>query len=204
MHGRRHVLPSTRAGATQTRPSSCSACTRAALCASGSEARGEVTERDDRQRRRPAQGLELGPRLDLRVQEPRLGEVARDRGAKRGCAVGAEGEPQLERPERPGVLERDVDRVRLVPLVREVVLLVRERRREVGAPSDEHDAARLRQVEPLVRVDGRRVGTIEAGEERGRLGHRRRRQAVRAVDVQPDAALGADVGESVERVDSAR
>ena len=90
------------------------------------------------------------------------------------------------------------------PLVRDVVLLVGERAVQVLAPADEDDAAGLRQVQPLVRVERHGVGPLEPGEERPGRRRRRRGDAVRAVDVEPDAALLADVGESVDRVDGAR
>ena len=75
----------------------------------------------------------------------------------------------------------------LAALVRDVRLLVRERFEEVLAAPHEQDAAGLRQAEPLVGVERDRVGAVEPREEvAGRRG-RRRRQPVRAVDVEPDA-----------------
>ena len=59
-----------------------------------------------------------------------------------------------------------------------------------------HDAARLRQVEPLVRVHRARVGSFQPGEELGP--NRGRGKAVRAVDVEPDPGLIADVRDRVE------
>ena len=75
---------------------------------------------------------------------------------------------------------------------------------EVVAAADEQHATRLRQVEPLVRVERDRVGAVEAGEEMA--GRRRRRggQPVGAVDVEPDARLGTHVGERADRIDGAR
>ena len=55
-----------------------------------------------------------------------------------------------------------------------------------------------------MRVDRDRVGALEAAEERGRARRRGRGRAVGAVDVEPHAVLGADVGERVERIDRAR
>jgi hypothetical protein len=46
-----------------------------------------------------------------------------------------------------------------------------------------------------VGVDGEGVGAVDPGEPRPRRARRRRRQAVGAVDVQPDVVLGADVGD---------
>ena len=60
------------------------------------------------------------------VEQARLPEVVLDRVAERLRAVRPEGEPELQRPERPRVLERDVDHVARA-LVRDVRLLVRER-----------------------------------------------------------------------------
>ena len=112
-----------------------------------------------------------------------------------------EREPELQGAERTRVLEGDVHRVQVVLLVRQVPLLMREHVQEVLATPHEHDPAGLGQVQPLVRVDRDRVGPLES-RERG--SHRRypgRRQPIRAVDVEPDAALLADVGEPVDRVD---
>ena len=185
-HGRRPTLPSTVAGATQTRVSSWSVRTSSALAAFRSLGGAEVPERDDRERRRAAERLELVVLEHELVEQPRLAQVVLDRDAEGLGAVGAEREPELERPERAGVLERDVDHV-AGALVRDVRLLVGERLDQVVAVADEEHAARLRQVEPLVRVERDRVGAVEAGEE---MAGRRRRgsgQPVGAVHVQPDA-----------------
>ena len=139
----------------------------------------------------------------LRVEEAGLAEIALDRRADRLGPVRAKGEPDLEGAERAASTERDVDHVMFGPVARDVVLLVRERPVEVVVPADEHDAARLGQEEPLVRVERDRVGAVDAGEEvsRGRRG--RRGDPVRAVDVQPDAPRLADVREGVDQVDGA-
>ena len=115
----------------------------------------------------------------------------------------AKREPELQRPERPGVLERDVGRVVLLAVVRQIGALVAEGGSEVGAVANEDDAARLRQVEPLVRVDRDRVGELDASKERFGRRDAGSRQAVGTVDVQPDPPLPADVGERVDRVDGA-
>ena len=81
------------------------------------DARGHVPERDDRERRQPAHRLQLVVRDDRVVEEAGLGEVALDRIAERSSAVRPESQPELERAERAGVLERDVNRVRLVALL---------------------------------------------------------------------------------------
>ena len=123
--------------------------------------------------------------------------------ASRNCAraVGPEGEPRLQRAERPRVLQRDVRGVQLMLLMRQVPLLVGERVREHVRVAAHHDAARLRQVEPLMDIHGARVRAREPDEELRPDG--RRRQPVRAVDVHPHAALLADVGDPVERIDGA-
>ena len=54
-----------------------------------------------------------------------------------------------------------------------------------------------------MRVDRERVDAVEPLEERRRRGRRRGGRAVGAVHVQPDAVLGADVGERIERIDRA-
>ena len=141
---------------------------------------------------------------DELVEEPRLAEVVLDRLPERLGPVGAEREPELQGAERAGVLERDVDHVARAALVRDVRLVVREGIEEVLAAADEKNAAGLRKVEPLVRVERDRVDAVEPGEQVRRRGSRRRRQPVGAVDVQPDALLRADVRQGGDRVDGAR
>ena len=161
-----------------------------------------MPERDDRKRRRAAERLELVVLEHELVEQPSLPQVVLDRDPEGLGSVGAEREPELERPERAGILERDVDHV-AGALMRDVRLLVSERLDQVIAVADEEHATRLRQVEPLVRVEGDRVGAVEAGEE---MAGRRRRgsgQPIGAVHVQPDAQLGADVGERTDRIDRA-
>ena len=107
----------------------------------------------------------------------------------------AERQPELQRAERARVLERAVDGVDVLAVgVRDVALVVGERGLEGVAVADQQHAAGLRHVQPLVRVDGRRVDAVEPVEqvpgERGRRG----RQPVGAVDVQPHVARRADVG----------
>ena len=137
------------------------------------------------------------------VEQACLAEVVLDRVAERLRSVRPEREPELERAKRPRVLERDVDHVARA-LVRDVGLLVRERLDEIAAAADEQHAARLREIEPLVRVERHGVGPVEPGEEvPGRRG-RRRRKTVGAVDVKPDPGLSADVRERVDRIDRPR
>ena len=167
------------------------------------DACGHVPERDDRERRLAAQRLELVVPGDLGVEQACLAEVPLDRRPDRLRTVRAEREPQLERAKGPRVLERDVDHVVVGPLVRDVVLLVRERAVEVRVTANEHDAARLREIQPLVGVERHRVRALESREEvpGGRCG--RCRKAVRPVHVEPDTAGLADVGQRVDRIDCA-
>ena len=69
--------------------------------------------------------------------------------------------------------------------------------------ADEHDAACLREIQPLVGVERHRVRPLEPREEVAGGRRRRRREAVRPVHVEPDPARVADVGERVDRVDCA-
>ena len=101
-----------------------------------------MAERDDRQRRRPAEGLEGIVGDDEVVEQPCLPQVVLDRITEGLSTVGPECEPELQRPERTRVLERDVDHMTRA-LVRDVRLLVRERLDEVVAAAYEQDAARL-------------------------------------------------------------
>ncbi len=55
---------------------------------------------------------------DLLHQQPGLLQIPPDRVAERLCAVRAKRQPQLQGTKRPGVLERDVDRVAAVLLMR--------------------------------------------------------------------------------------
>ncbi len=50
-------------------------------------------------------------------------------------------------------------------------------------------------VEPLVRVEADRIGTVDALEEGGQFGGQRSRAPVGGVDVEPDAVLGAGIGD---------
>ena len=70
-------------------------------------------------------------------------------------------------------------------------------------PPDEHDAARLGEVEPLVRARVTESAPLDAREEVPRGRRRGGGNAAGPVDVQPDVARLADVGEGVDRVDCA-
>src|SRR4029450_3277774 len=138
--------------------------------------RRPVPEEEDRQLRLQEK-LEVVVSADLRGEKPREREVPLDGVAKGLGAVDAEGEPQLQRPERTRVLERPIDRVDLALLVEYVARRVEEPGLERFAVPDEDDTAGLRQVKPFVRIDGDRVGRLETREERARGGRRRGGQA---------------------------
>ena len=89
--------------------------------------------------------------------------------AERRGTVDAEGEPELQRAKRPRVLERAVDGVQAVVRVQHVRLVVHERALQRRPVAHQHDAARLRQVQPLVGIDRHRVGAVESREEAGRV-----------------------------------
>ena len=71
------------------------------------------------------------------------------------------------------------------------------------AAADQHAAGVVLDVEPFVEVEGERIGTLDAGEQRPVRGAQDRERAERAVDVQPEALLARDVGERGEIVDRA-
>ena len=60
-----------------------------------------------------------------------------------------------------------------------------------------------RREEPLVRIDHERVGSLDAGEPCGELGHAEGGAAVGGVDVEPHVAAGAHVRHAGEVVDDA-
>ena len=161
-----------------------------------------MPERDDRELGLAAERLEVVVREPSSLWSSRAWPRFRSTASRIACgAVGAEREPELERAERPRVLEGDVDHVPLRALVRDVRLLVRERagrssrRRTSTTPqafgrkshlcaSSVTESARS---SPAKRCPA--DGVVAAGEPVG------------AVDVEPDAPLRADVGERVDRVD---
>ena len=66
-----------------------------------------------------------------------------------------------------------------------------------GAPTFDGD------VEPLVRIDAKAVGPLDAGKQRARRLGEYRDAAVGRVDMQPQVLPCAHVGELVERIDGA-
>ena len=154
------------------------------------------------------QQLEVG-RLAHRVgEQPREPQVVLDRRHEGIGAVGPQRHPGTEAAERVGDLDALPDRPdrpceRSVADVLEVGGLAAEGRSERAGIAQQDAADRLRQVEPLVRVDRERVDAVETGEEVRARGRRGGGSAVGAVHVQPHAVRCADVGERVERVDGA-
>ncbi len=69
--------------------------------------------------------------------------------------------------------------------------------------ADQRAAGFERRVEPLVGIDGDRIGEAEGPQVVGSLGHRRGESAVGAVDMEPDAVLPAEGGDLGQRVDGA-
>jgi hypothetical protein len=84
--------------------------------------------------------------------------------------------------------------------VQHVPLLVAERSLQLTSFSHEDDAAAFLHAEPLVGIEGRRVGTVEADEERRHGWRRCPWEPVGTVDVQPRAVARAYVGDRVERI----
>ena len=68
---------------------------------------------------------------------------------------------------------------------------------------EQHEADAIRHVQPLVTVDGERVGALHPGDEpRGRLPEPEERTE-RPVGVQPDVMPRADVGDRIDRIGGA-
>ena len=200
-HGRSQTSSSIRALDIHTRPSAWSARQDAGC---GRRRPPRLTARDGTPRSTASAGRAPRSRraadtVSYRSSASR--QVALDRLGERRGPVRAHREPELQRPERPRVLERRVHRVELVALVRQVPLLVPERRHQVLLLAHQQDPARLRQVEPLVGVDGDRVRALEPLNSSGRV-------ATAGSPYAPStwnqtSALLADVGDRLERVDRA-
>ena len=167
---------------------------------------GGVMAVDDHRELRLVEEVEVG-RLTYGIGEQACeAQVVLDRGDERVRAIGLEGHPRTEAAERVRHLDAlpdGPDRAgeRSVADVLEILGLAREGGRECAGIAHEDAADGLRQVEPLVRVDRERVDAVEAREQRGARRRGRRGRAVGAVDVQPDAVPGADVGKRAERID---
>ena len=88
-----------------------------------------------------------------RVRFTRQHDVVLNRVAELGCPVRLETEPQFERAQRARVFERDVNRVRVLRVVRHVGLVVTERCGEGRVVTHEHNRAGFGHEHPLVRID---------------------------------------------------
>jgi hypothetical protein len=123
-------------------------------------------EADDTQHRRGHQG-EVRMAADQGLGEPGQLQIALDGGAERGQSEGLHGHPDLVRPEPPGQLQAPVGKVDLAVtagvVVVEVIGVDGERALQAGTLADQHAAALHRLEEPFVRVQGHRVGTLDAG-----------------------------------------
>ena len=140
-----------------------------------------------------------------RVQPGGEGAIVADHAA---VAVGPgvlQREPHLQGAEAARVLRPEVHVVDPVA-VGEVVVhrVIRERGAEHVGIAGEQAAGLERRVQPLVRIDGDRVGQVERPQVARRVRQRRRECAVGAVDVEPRAHLAADVRDGEQRIDRAR
>jgi hypothetical protein len=72
---------------------------------------------------------------------------------------------------------------------------------EVTNLAYEDAPTRVGRVEPLVRVERDRVGTLDAGELGAEIVGEHRRSAVSGVDVEPEPLVGADVGDLAQGID---
>ena len=149
-----------------------------------------VAERRDAERLR--EQLELRRAPHGVGQRPRQAHVVADHRAIAAGADLAQRQPHLQRAEAARVLRPVVDVVRdaLVEVV--VRRMVGERGAQVLGVADQRAAGLERRVEPLVRIDGDRIGEADAGEIGRRVLGRGGEPAVGAVDVEPDAVLAAD------------
>ena len=85
---------------------------------------------------------------------------------------------------------------------REVGRAARERLAVEGGVLEQHEADAVRHVQPLVPVDGQRVGALEPGDELRRRLPEPEERAERSVGVQPQTVLLADVGDGLDRVEA--
>ncbi len=125
--------------------------------------------------------------------------VVRQRHVVAEPALAAPGEVQEQLdPERAlGALDRAGHRVDALALgvVEQVAGLLVERVVEVAVAADQHGGAEARRAQHLVRVPDDRVGVLDAGQQAGVALGDQRRGAVRGVDVQPHAALAAELAD---------
>src|SRR5262249_58802445 len=72
-----------------------------------------------------------------------------------------------------------------------------ERGAEPSRLADERRARLVRNVQPLVRIGGDRVRSLDAGKERRQAGRDFRHRAVSAVDMEPERLAPAEFGQLV-------
>src|SRR6202011_5236529 len=135
---------------------------------------------------------------DGSTQRRRQAARARDRRAEALDAVVPQREPDLEGAELARQLEPVVGEPRCTGgraafRAREIRRVRRERVAVRALVAKEHAPDAGRCVQPLVRVEGERVGAFDAAHEVRVCRARRGERAEGAVDVQPEILFGADV-----------
>jgi hypothetical protein len=150
--------------------------------------------------------LELARAFHQCGEVPGLGDVLADEPSELRGAVLLDVHPGLERPEPAGQLHPVVAEPQSS---REAALAVHEvigRERECAPVllrvAHENDADLVRQVEPLVEVEGERVSALHAGHQGSQFGRQAGQDSERAVDVEPHALTGREVSECRHVVDS--
>ena len=197
------MRPCTRVDEMKPRPLCSSAATSPSVCASSAPRRKKQTM--------PSEGGAASSSDSLASIRParELGEVERvvDRGAERVDAERAQREPELERARRCASAgcrgRRSSPRRPRPPRRAGSRTCISNARRSARAVAHEQAAALVRLVEPLVRVERDRVGEREPAERVAAALGQHGEAAVGRVDVEPDAALAAERGELVERIDRA-
>ena len=207
-HGRSPILPSTVAGATHTRPSSCSVRTSAPLCPSRSASRpargGRGRSRAAACRR--AARAHHAPRRGRRAAAPgaRLFSTA-SRNAWAPCARNASQSLSARKGrEYSSVMSTVCGSSRSCGMYASSCANAAKRS---SRRADEQDAAGLRQEEPLVRVERDRVGALERRRTGGRstgppppAARTRRRRAARrprSTHTSASASIGSTAPVSV-------
>ena len=209
MQARSPKRPSITALEQYTRPSAWMAVISRSLIRSSSsslplQSRGAVAEAADRQARRGHQ-LEVGVLLDQLAQVGGERDVVGDPARVGRAAVGQERDPDLQRREAAAELRPvhgEVDAVAGGLVEPDVGGVGVERAAEHAELAHQHDAGGLRRVKPLVRVDGDRVGALDAAQERRELvgqrppGRRRRRRRGTTSRVRPRRPRARAAGRS--------
>ena len=201
MHGRRQARPSTTALVTNARPLLLHRPRQPQVVLVDVTTGGDPAEGHRRQLRLVDQQLESGPLPHgLRQLAGQL-DGRGDRLPEGLRAVGSQRRPELQRPERPRVLHGAVDGVGVALVLDHVRRIVAEGGTQRPGVADEEDATGLGHEQPLVRVDGDRVGPVQPGEEVTDEVRARRRHAVSAVDVEPRAAAVHDLRDRADGID---